>query len=153
MKTKSNKNETKGQAALEFMMTYGWAVLLLMTVVSALIYAVPKPSTLTTDRCVFGPSMPCMGTKLNDTNLTIVLKNALGQTVYNFSANVTMPMQLACSVSNITVSPDERVVIYCSNAKLGLTTDTRLKVSLTYKKIKGGFDQTIPGEIYAKYEG
>ena len=141
----------KAQAALEFMMTYGWAMLLLLAVIGGMAYFMPKTSTLTPEKCVFGSALPCLGAQLTSNNLTVVLRNGLGQTVYNISANVTMPMITNCSVINSTISADQRITIVCpNNGVLNLIKDTRINMQVIYQKSRTGYSQEILGDIYAK---
>ncbi|MGV8141411.1 MAG: hypothetical protein ACP5NW_03140 [Candidatus Woesearchaeota archaeon] len=146
-------NYKRGQAAFEFMMTYGWALLVILAIIGSLVYFMPHPDSLTAKKCVFGVELPCAGTQLSSNNLTVVLKNGLGKSVYNISANVTVPVSVSCSVSNTTLVADGRITITCiNNGVMNLTKDTRIKMVLTYKKNQGGYDQIMIGEIYAKYD-
>jgi len=152
---RNKKIRSKGQAALEFMMTYGWAMLLLTALVAGLVYVMPHPNTLTANKCVFSPGIPCLGSQLSANNLTVILRNGMEQSVYNISANITMPIEMACNVSSPTLRAEERLVITCDNNKatngMGLINDARIRISLSYKKVKEGYDQIVIGELYAKY--
>jgi len=151
---KHNKDKTKGQAALEFMMTYGWAMLLLAALVSGLVYVMPHPKTLTANKCIFGSAIPCLGARLSSNNLTIVLNNGMGQSIYNVSANQLMPKKIPCSVSNITLRADQTLTIICNNTgfnSMNVSDDSRVRIELKYQKVKGGYNQSIIGELYAKY--
>lgn len=146
------KNKS-AQAALEFLMTYGWAILVALVVAGALIYIMPNSKSLTTSKCIFGTELPCMGAQLSNNNLTVVLRNSLGQAIYDVSASVTVPSNVNCIVDS-TVPSDQRIVITCQNSgKLNLVSDTRLKMTVTYKKSRTGYDQVSNGDIYAKYKG
>jgi len=148
----TKKTKIRGQIALEFMMTYGWAILALMTVIAGLAFFMPHTASLTNDKCLFSPSVPCLGVRLTAENLTVVLRNGMSQTIYNLQANMTTPENNDCIVSNTTLRADERLVITCDNSVLKLSSDTKIKMALTYKKIKGGYDQIALGDIYAKYK-
>jgi len=154
-KTKFKDTKRRGQAALEFMMTYGWALLLVITLVAGLAYIMPHPKSLTANKCIFGSAIPCLGAQLNSSELTVVLRNGLGQSVYNFSAYETMPTIMMCEVSNSTIRAEERIVIICNNSGptgMHLNDDSRIRIELTYKKVKNtGYNQSIIGEIYAKF--
>jgi len=156
-KSLSKKSKIKAQVALEFIMTYGWALLLVTTLVAGLVYIMPHPKSLAANTCIFGSAVPCLGAQLNSSELTIVLRNGLGQSIYDIRANETMPSipPWPCQVSNTTIAhAEERIVIICDNSpsgRMNLSDDTRLRVELTYKKVKDGYDQSIIGEIYAKY--
>ncbi len=145
------RKKSKGQAALEFMITYGWAMLLLTAMVAGLAYMMPHPKTMVANKCLFGSGVPCLGSQLNENNLTVVLQNGMGQSIYNISANVTMPMNLACNVSNTTLRAEERLTLTCNSSKMDIKDDARIRIEFKYKKVKDGLDQVIIGELYAKY--
>jgi len=50
----------KGQAALEFLMTYGWAILVVLVVIGALAYfGVLNPDSLVPDKCTLTTGISC----------------------------------------------------------------------------------------------
>ena len=52
----------KGQAALEFLMTYGWAILVVLAAIAALAYfGILNPSKFTPDTCIASSGMGCLG--------------------------------------------------------------------------------------------
>ncbi|GEM_PF-1625410 len=141
------------QAALEFMLTYGWALLLLAALVGGLVYFVPKTDTMTANKCIFGSELSCLGTRLDNASLQIVLHNNLGQTIYNVTASLSQPINVACYVTNTTdVSADDSIKIICPNANgISVRSDIRIKANVTYKKSRSGYLQIVNGDIYAKY--
>ncbi|MBU1975439.1 MAG: hypothetical protein KKG59_03470 [Nanoarchaeota archaeon] len=51
---------TKGQAALEFLTTYGWAFMVILVMIGALSYfGVINPYKLLPDKCIFGTGIGC----------------------------------------------------------------------------------------------
>ena len=139
--------------ALEFLMTYGWAIMMVMAVVGGLMYVIiPHPKSLTTNKCIFGAAIPCMGVQLSHDFLKVSLRNSMGQSIYNISAKVIVPMNLNCNISNSSLRAEERLNIQCTNTgQLNLTDDARITMQVTYRKTRDGYDQTVMGEIYAKY--
>ena len=52
------KRGRRSQAAMEFLLTYGWAILVVLVVIGALAYfGVLDPSQLFPDKCLFGPGI------------------------------------------------------------------------------------------------
>jgi hypothetical protein len=50
----------KGQAAIEYLMTYGWAILALLIVTAVLLTSgILSPSYLISEECAFGNNLPC----------------------------------------------------------------------------------------------
>jgi len=50
----------KGQAAVEYLLTYGWAILLLVVVIGAIFASgILTPSYFIAEECYLGPNLPC----------------------------------------------------------------------------------------------
>ena len=70
----------KAQAAMEFLMTYGWAILVVLIVIGALAYfGVLSPSTLLPEKCTFPVSLTCSDHSVSRTSITLVLLNGAGR--------------------------------------------------------------------------
>ncbi|MBL7050897.1 hypothetical protein ISS04_01910 [Candidatus Woesearchaeota archaeon] len=86
-----NKNK-KAQAAMEFLMTYGWAILVVLIAISALAYfGVLNPSRFLPESCTLVPGMSCIDFKADGaTNTTtIVIQNGMGQDLNVFKINMS----------------------------------------------------------------
>ena len=90
----------KGQAAMEFLMTYGWALLVVLIVIAALaFFGLLNPSRYLPEKCTLGPGLTCVdfSARTNDSDeskfegdvdiskdtVTILLNNGIGTTMYN----------------------------------------------------------------------
>jgi uncharacterized protein (UPF0333 family) len=72
----------KGQAALEFLTTYAWVLLIILIMVGALAYfGILNPSKLFPDRCNFGSELGCMNYKIASNSLQLKLRNNVGNTI------------------------------------------------------------------------
>jgi len=70
----------KAQAAMEFLMTYGWAILVVLVVIGALSYfGVLSPATLLPEKCTFPVSVSCVDFKVEAAQVTLVLLNGAGR--------------------------------------------------------------------------
>ncbi|MFA5049665.1 MAG: hypothetical protein WC501_01525 [Candidatus Micrarchaeia archaeon] len=85
------KRNFKGQAAMEYLMTYGWAILVLVIVIAALYYLLPK----TQETCLFQQGFACDGMAQiyvnSDGNvyLSVNLNNRLGYRLNDVTAICT----------------------------------------------------------------
>jgi len=88
----------KAQSAIEFLMTYGWAILIVLSVVAVLFYTgVFNPSTVAPTMCVLGAGFACQGYLIDTAgNLTIDLGQSTGNSV-----NIT---GIACDTSSSPTS-------------------------------------------------
>ena len=68
----------KSQAAMEFLMTYGWAILVVLAAIAALAYfGVLSPAKLLPEKCVIEAGMTCDGHKVEPSKITLVLTNSV----------------------------------------------------------------------------
>jgi hypothetical protein len=78
----------KGQAALEFLMTYGWAILVVIAGISALSYfGILDMGSVLPARCSFPAGIDCVGTAVIDADTNTVLFEI--QNVYGLPINIT----------------------------------------------------------------
>lgn len=80
--------EKRGQVALEFLMTYGWAILVVLIAIAALAYfGVLNPQRFAPESCTISPGISCDDFKINSTSVVFILENGMGQDLTN--VNVT----------------------------------------------------------------
>lgn len=91
----------KAQAAMEFLMTYGWAILVVLVVIGALGYfGVLSPTALLPEKCMFGVELACKDHRLDSVSgkITMRLQNNLGETMV---------------ISKISVLRDDKISPLC----------------------------------------
>ena len=55
----------KSQAAMEFLMTYGWAILVVLAAIAALAYfGVLSPEKFLPEKCLIETGITCIGSKV-----------------------------------------------------------------------------------------
>lgn len=81
----------KGQAAMEFLMTYGWAILVVIAAIAALAYfGVLDPARLLPERCQSSAGMDCVDkANLNSSTLEVALRNNIGYKIHVTTALAT----------------------------------------------------------------
>ena len=73
----------RAQAAIEFLTTYGWAVVIMLSVMTVMFYlGFFSPTTVAPKSCVFPAGLSCSGYRISDGgNLTLVLVQNTGYTI------------------------------------------------------------------------
>ena len=91
----------KGQAAMEFLMTYGWAILVVLVVIGALAYfGVLNPSKLVPDKCVASAGVSCTEYKMQAAlGPTAKVVNGLGKSVIVRTVKYSSPDSSAAGCS------------------------------------------------------
>ncbi len=99
---------TKAQGALEFLMTYGWAFLVILIMIGALAYfGVLSPTKFLPERCTFGSQFMCkdyiMSSDGTTADVTVQLQNNLGQAIYIVDTGSDVTSQDGLGTCTITV--------------------------------------------------
>ncbi len=110
----------KGQAALEFLTTYGWAFLVILVMIGALAYfGVLDPSRYVSESCSLPGGVTCKAARVTSTNIGLEVENNLDDTI---------------NITSIWIK-DER-----SGQDCNITTGNA--VGIVAKKKTGGVDTT-----------
>ena len=140
----------KAQAAMEFLMTYGWAILVVLVVIGALAYfGVLSPKKLLPDKCLFGPGIgTCNDYMATGTTLTLELTNGFGETLTLVSEVADGGYCTAAAGGDTTdwTSGSEKTFTFtCADMPAGDKTNE--EVTITYTKAGGTLTHTISGQV------
>src|SRR3989338_8636331 len=79
---KRGKIKRNAQAALEFLLTYGWAIMVVLLAIGSLSYfGILSPDNFVPRRCALEPGIGCMDFKVQEDSVTLVLRNGQGEDV------------------------------------------------------------------------
>jgi len=150
----------KGQAALEFLTTYGWAFLVLLVMIGALAYfGVLNPSKMLPDRCMFSPEIQCLESKVvgdqggNGILMFRVRNNVGSMASFSFGATdltYNMPAT-SCDVSDggANIRAGGTIEVNCTFSNTFLPKEKmKFEVNVTYQKSGGTYWTPIKGEVY-----
>jgi hypothetical protein len=98
----------KAQGALEFLMTYGWAFLVILIMIGALAYfGVLSPTKFLPERCTFGSQFMCkdylLSTDGSTADVIVQLQNNLGQAIYVLDTESDTYSQEGLGTCTITI--------------------------------------------------
>lgn len=155
----------KGQAALEFLTTYGWAFLVILVMIGALAYfGVLNPSKMLPSRCVFSPELNCreykvIGNQTGNGLLKFRVTNNVGATAsfafgakdldQNRQANTCVATDGGTNIrAGATIEVNCTFVAHTFPAKEKM----KFEVNATYLKSGGTYSTPLKGEIYTEVE-
>jgi len=93
----------KGQAAMEFLMTYGWAILVVLAAIGALAYfGVLSPDRFMPSKCLVSGGFSCTEYKITTTEVKMNIQNNLGVDATNVVIDLTPQLPSTCSVTSFT---------------------------------------------------
>lgn len=103
----------RGQTAMEYLMTYGWAILIIMVVLAVLFY-LGVLSPVVPSQCTFAAGITCTTTKLHvaDGRLTLEIGQGTGHTINVTGVTCTQNTSQAYATGgSIVYNPADSVVI------------------------------------------
>ena len=142
----------KSQAAMEFIMTYGWAILVVLAAVGALAYfGVLSPDKSLPERCTFPPGLDCIdkATITSSANtVQIALRNNVGGTMNVVSVSGTddcVATGFNSSVANPI--PENGLFILTVNCPDFNTGRFKSDITVTYTSVETGLSHPMIGSI------
>lgn len=159
-----NSNKKRGQAALEFLTTYGWAFLVILIMIGALAYfGVLNPKSILPSRCTFSPEIDCIEANINGDpvaggNVSFRFRNSVGSSA-SFAVSMVYiggnnPSANTCVEAGgellDNVPPGRTREISCEFTEGVFPVEDKAKFEVTINVTKSGGSYTNPvkGEIY-----
>ena len=134
----------KGQAAMEFLMTYGWAILVVIAAIAALAYfGVLDPARLLPERCQFPAGMDCIDKASVDgtaDTITVALRNNVAFAVTVDDINVT---GASCTGSKEVSVGGGAWVLASTSPSVPNNGDFRIRFSTCGLTVGDKFDGTV----------
>jgi len=137
----------KGQAAMEFLMTYGWGILVVLAAIGSLAYfGVLNPAKFFPDSCVIPSSagMACLDFNLFSSSAHLLIINSGGRDVLIDRISVG-----SCSSDFGLDMPDGRSYLFnvtgCSFGSVG--SRARVDLSIYYSDKVSNFSKSVSGSL------
>lgn len=151
----------RGQAAMEFLMTYGWAILVVLVAIGALAYfGVLNPARFLPSSCTITPGISCEDFVVDNTGaISLALRNGMGTDLNNVTIEIYKPDtdDLACTTNPVgtdnTLSDGEKDTFTGG----GCTTATgargsKFKADVRFSYVSNDVAHTKTGSITTQVE-
>jgi hypothetical protein len=157
-----NKNR-KGQAAIEFLSTYGWVLIVLLLALGILAnYGLLNPSKYLPDKADFGNQLKveeyfldydANGDGSNNPVLGIKLRNNFARAINITNMTVKKDGQQfeQCKISETSVAVGEDVLLACTNLELNKNVKNKFYIEIGFQRnATGAPEHTISGMIFTE---
>lgn len=151
----------KGQAATEFIMTYGWAILAVMVSIGALAYfGVLNPSEYLPERCMMTSGFNCKEFAVSgeeDLRVQLTFENKLGQSIRVENMTISLrgtSSDNSCLPAPVVMKTDDLSKLDCTidDASPGIGKKVKLDIQMIYSPLQGQYNHTVNGEIQTKVQ-
>ena len=147
------KESRKSQAAMEFLLTYGWAILVVLVAIGALSYfGVLSPDRLLPSKCILPSGIACTDFKVDGgaaQTVTIVLRNGLG-----FDTTGVVLAVTSCTGSPAAITLANGAQQSIADTTCALVSGSRFSgdVNVTYTNADTSISHKVQGSITARVE-
>jgi hypothetical protein len=150
-----NKKNKKSQAAMEFITTYGWALIIVITVISALTYyGIYSPKKVIPDRCSFSTEFFCRDFSLSGNLAQLAVINNLGGKItvtnvesYPPNGNIIVCLTFDKDNNEKTVFDASEMFYIKCDGTLTLPVGEKVKMKIIMTYVKDIYPHTIEGEV------
>ena len=138
LQTKLNLSTHSSQAALEFLMTYGWAILVVIAAIGVLAYfGVLNPDQFLPHKCIFPAGFACLDYNVENYKIVLVLQNVNGESITIDNVIVSGNSQQCSDNQSIAVNNEAKAIItitQCNNGAEGAKFDGIVNISYTLER-------------------
>ncbi|MEM0201450.1 MAG: hypothetical protein QXD23_03525, partial [Candidatus Micrarchaeaceae archaeon] len=139
----TNKKTSKQQSAIEYVLSYSWAIIIVIAVVLIYFYYTNNQSTYTTSYCYISPELPCYQLVLNSNSSSV-------SALLVFSNNVGKPLYFSSSSFVIKLNPNSQYYTgYCQPTSA--YSGTRIKCIANASGINFPIGTELSPEFYLTY--
>ena len=142
----------RGQAAMEFLMTYGWAILIMLVVIAVLFYlGVFNVGGIMPRSCIFPAGFTCYDYSMDhDGNATLDLGQATGHDItitgVACTTNGTAPSATE-SVTNVSITSGHHAALATIECTPTCASGDACKATILLNYTYGTTTKTVSGEI------
>ena len=150
-------HSSQAQAAMEFLMTYGWAILVVLLALVFLAYfGILNVDSLLPSSCTLTGGLSCIDYTIESSQITIVMQNNLGPLITVNSITATQENGNTCSTAApVVLKNDEKAVFTlagCDNGVAGQKFKATVDVSyfkqdLLNHVIRGGITARVGSAV------
>jgi len=141
----------KSQAAMEFLMTYGWAILVVLAAIAALAYfGVLSPEKFLPEKCILQPGIACVSHKVEPAKVTLVISNGLGRTMI---INSIVVGSCSSTFTQEMLSGTDHTFVIGGSCSNGIAKDKfKGDITMTYTEKDTNLTKTAYGNLNTKIE-
>jgi len=142
----------RAQAAMEFLMTYGWAILVVLAAIGALAYfGVLSPDRFMPEKCTLPSGMACTDFTWDGTaGFSLQIQNSAG---FDMSGLIVSVNGTGCNVadnSNQALNDGDAYIYTFAGGCENLTGKFKGSINIDYTNIQTGMAHTKVGELISK---
>lgn len=152
---------TRSQSAMEYLITYGWAILIIAVVLGALFsLGVFSPQTLTNNQCLMPANFACLNAQLLSNGLVTVSIEQQTLTAINITAvgcntnQTTANMAVATPAINLPIGGSATFSVQCYSSGTAwngpINKILNGYLTINYTELQSGLPHTIFGQLVQK---
>jgi hypothetical protein len=136
----------KGQAAMEFLMTYGWAILVVLAAIAALTYfGVLSPQKFLPETCTMPSGVACLDSQVTETEATLVLQNAIGFDMSTVSVQLDTGGCTAATAASLANA--DKATFTLTGCTFTGGSRAKTNINMTYTNVDSSLTHSLMGQL------
>ena len=112
----------KVQAALEFLISYGWAIIVVLIIIGILAhFDVLSPDMFLPQKCILPSGIACLDYRVESSRVILVLQNALGESMTINDITILESNQKCSTTEQINIKNNEKALQFSVGLLIGGT--------------------------------
>ena len=137
------------QAATEFILTYGWALLIITTVIGVFVYIQVTPQQIVTPSCMFTDGLYCQSHQVTSDTIKMEIKNNVGRDININRTVCTIHQETFYEDESVDIKIGESKIIECyiEDADVGVDELVQANVIIYYVVDGQTYPRTVEGNV------
>ncbi len=142
--------KNKAQISMEFLMTYGWALLIILVAIAAIsYYGVTNPEKFIPESCTMPTGIMCLAHRVQTTETLLVLRNNMGEDI-----TISAIAMAGCTTETFTTyllngAKANFTIDACTNGVVGKKYKSTITITYTDEE---GIAHQKAGELVSRVE-
>ena len=143
----------RGQAAMEFLMTYGWAILVVLVAIGALAYfGVLNPSRFLPSSCTLIPGLSCDESKATAAGATLIVRNGMGRDVTMTSITLSGTGIATCTAQSGSITDGGTATFLVPCTTFPASGRVKADITMDYTVLGSTLNHTATGSLVTRIE-
>ena len=141
----------RGQGSLEFLMTYGWALAVVLVSLGSLVFYFGfDGSSFASEACFLGPGLGCSDMVVDEGSISMNVRNSLGRDIISFSVSSD---SCTSTSDHPRVNNGDEVLLFLSGCSFTAGDLIEESVDVSYTFLDSSLDHVKDASLTAVVEG
>lgn len=137
----------RAQAAMEFIMSYGWVIIIVLIAISTILYFVKPHRMILGQNCILSPGLHCKSYKADTDGITLLIGNPTRKDIRVTAINFSNHLECTLTSQKLIRSGSSETLTVSCDPPLTTGTQFRDDIKIIYDETGGIQDVVNSGTV------